>query len=183
MTVLKGNFTNSVCPTPPLRKLGDVAIVTVDDRSPELELMDDDITTCLVVLEQGQSKFHLMAYIHTPGSVHFLRLTLQTTGLACTIPELVVYHQVQMAGRYGEIQYQECGLNDTRDVGGTRQQCEFLCYNIKAEASVVIVGIHAEKVHWNYREFGTGSVCGMAVSNVWKISRNLGKNSNIHLSK
>ena len=165
MTVLKENSTISLCSPVPIHQLGTVAIVTVDDRSTELSLMDNNINTCLTAFELGYSGFHLMAYIHTSGSVPFLRVTLDTSGLACTVPELVVYHQVSMAVEHSEIQYQECSLTETRVSVGTTQQCDFLCYGICPDASVVKIGIQTELLPW--RGSGTGSLCGISVSSLW----------------
>ena len=165
MTVLIEDTATPSCPPAQLDKMGGVPMVTVVDRSTELSLLDDDSSTCLSAFEHGRQYFHLMAYIYVPFSNPLVRVVIVVSGLPCSVPDLFVYHQVSMAVRHKDIHYQECGLIETRDVVGSMQQCEYVCYQISPDASVVKVGIRAENLPWQFN--GSGKVCGMTAVNDW----------------
>ena len=162
MTVLSKNSSSPSCPPIPIHTSRGEATVTVIDRSPELSLMDNSITTCLMAFDQGSRFVYWIAYIYVPVSVRFLRVTLDTSGLACTSPEFIVYHPVSMAGDQSEIQYRECGLIATRDIDGPMQQCEYLCYDLCPDASMVNIGVRAEKLPWDSGV--SGKICGVTVT-------------------
>ena len=156
MTVLIEDTATPSCPSAQLDKMGGVPMVTVVDRSTELLLLDDDSGTCLSAFENGRQYFHLMAYIHVPSSTQLLRVAIVVSGLLCSVPDLFVYHQLSMAVRHEDIHYQECGLTETVDVAGSMQQCEYVCYQISPDASVVKVGFRAENLPWKFN--GSGKV-------------------------
>ena len=165
MTVLKENSSSPSCPPLPHHTSEGVTMVTVIDRSLELFLMDNNITTCLVVFDQGWRFFHFTAYIYVPVSVPFLRVIIDTSELACASPELRVYNPVLMVGEQSGIQYRECGLVKTRYTDSTMQQCEFLCFDICPDTSMVNVGVQAEKLPWDFG--GSGKICGVNVTSNW----------------
>ena len=75
-------------------------IVTVINISAELSLIDNDITTYLMVFDEGWRFFYMIAYIYVPVPMPFLRVILDTSGLSCT-SQLTVYHPISTFQRQG----------------------------------------------------------------------------------
>ena len=163
MTVLiEGSFTPLCSPPPPLPKLGGMSFVKVVDRSRELSLMDSDVRTCLAGTEQGRKSLHLTAYIYTPNNVTSLRVALNTSGMACSGPGLLVYHKVTANGIHSDILFEECTVAVTGDIGDVLQQCEFVCHNLRLQGDVVKLGIRMQNLSWKFK--ASGKLCGVVVT-------------------
>ena len=168
MTVLQDDSQSPSCPVAPLRDPSDGrAMIVADDRSTELALMDHNFATCLVAFDQGRQFLRLVAYIYTPPTVKSLRIQIAVYGVLCTDSRLVVYHQIT-ADEYGDIRLRQCAFSrySTREYVG--QECEFECYNICPNNSVVRVYDQVEK--WLQKD--TIYICDIGVANyyIWKAS-------------
>ena len=209
ITVLNENYLSPSCPPILIHTTRDRAIVTVINRSAELSLMDNNITTCLTAFDEGWRFVYMIAYIYVPVSIPFpwwrhqmetfstllaicagnspvtgefptqrpvtrsfdvifdlcpnKRLSKQWWGWWFETPSHTLWRQsndscdhghpapanwpfIIQFQRQGELYYQECGLVEKRDIDGLVQQCEFLCYDLCPVASMVNVGVRAEKL-------------------------------------
>ena len=163
MTVLIEVSFTPLCPSPPpLPKLGGMSTVSVVDRSRELSLMDSDVRTCLGETEQVRKSFHLTAYIYDPNNLTSLWVALNTLGMACSGPGLIVYHQVTANGVHSDILFEECTLAVTGDIGDFLQQCEFVCHNLRPQGDVVKLGIRMQNLSWKFKV--SGKLCGVVVT-------------------
>ena len=174
MTVLQDDSISPSCPVAPLRdpQNGNTVII-VDDRSTELALMDNNLATCLVTLDQGHRFMRLLAYIYTPATVNSLRIQMVISGVLCTDPGLVVYHQIT-AGEHDDIQLHECALSTHSAIVTIKQECGFDCHKVSPENSVVRVYVQVEK--WIQKDILPVHICDMSVASVyvWKLRSNAG---------
>ena len=119
MTVLQDKSKFPSCPVTSLANLTNgSAMITAEDRSAELALMDYNISTCLIAFGQGRGFMRLVALIYVPPTVNSLRVQLHISGLPCADPGLVVYH---LTGEYDDSQLQECALNKDSSEENFRQ--------------------------------------------------------------
>ena len=81
MTALNENSSSPSCPPIPIHTTRGKAIITVINRSAELFLIDNDITTCLMVFDQGWRFFYMITYIYVPVCIPHLHVILDTSGL------------------------------------------------------------------------------------------------------
>ena len=168
MTVLLDESKSPSCPLGPLEHnaYGN-AMITVENRSTELALMDQDIDTCLVAFHQGRRFLRLVAYIYIPSTVNSLRIQMNISGLPCNDPGLVVYHQLSTGGHV-KFGLQECALTTHTAGEDARQECGFVCHNVCPERLVVKVFVQVES--WLEKGNTPTKICGMNVSGdpIWK---------------
>ena len=168
MTIVNSNHSTPACPPLSLHKLDEVAMATVDDRTPELQLMDGDANTCFDVFDQGRRPLHLMTYVYVPQFAYSLQVTLVSSGLTCTNPQLTVFHKIPMADERHGIRYQECSIGMITVIGSGVQQCDFMCFNVCTDASVVKVGIRAEMLSWS--STGSAKICSISTRGDWAVT-------------
>ena len=138
MTILVDDTGDTPCPQPVREQDNDVIVVL--DRSTELKLMDDDVTSCVAAFEQSRTFRRIVAYVYIPTTVPTLHFSLEISGMECNNPSLVVYHA------YGNGDKKvECILTKARDVGAV-QRCKFACTNIWPNESVVKVYFQIQRV-------------------------------------
>ena len=93
MTVKEDYYMESLCPETLVEKPGDVVVITVYFRYPEIELMDNMSSSCLGVYNYWYEVIHLVAYIYAPILIDELGVNLLVSELDCVDPGLIVYHQ------------------------------------------------------------------------------------------
>ena len=155
MTTLVDDTGDTPC-SQPVREPGDGVIVVLD-RSTELKLMDDDVTSCVAAFEQGRTFRRIVAYVYVPTSGDILQFDLDISGIECNNPSFVVYH----AHVDGD-QKMECILTEARDVGAV-QQCKFMCTNICPKDSVFKVYFQTQRILWEQND--SASICKIKLMN------------------
>ena len=143
------------------------AMITVENRSTELLLMDQDIDTCLVAFDQGHRFLRLGAYIYVPSAVNSLRIEVNMSGLPCDDPGLVVYHHLS-TGEHAQFEFQQCALSTPTAGEDAGQECGFVCHNVCSEKMVAKVFVQVET--WLQKDNAPMKICDMNVVNdpIWK---------------
>ena len=161
MTVLETESKLPSCPAhyPPE---SDIVVVTVDDRTAELALMDNDPSTCLQAFDHDSQFLSMVAYIYVPSCMSNVHVMLHISGLACIDQSITVYHRLSTAEHFG-IQFQECIRVMAGNRYGQRPQCEFVCQNVWSVSAIVKVGIRIVKTTWKMTE--PARICGINVAN------------------
>ena len=163
MTVLESESKLALCPPAPNpTQTDDIAMVTVDDRTVELALMDNDTGTCLQAFINDSPSLSLVAYIYVPSCMSNVHVMLHISGLACTHQSITVYHHLPSAKHHGML-FQECISVMTGNEYDHLLQCEFVCQNVWAESAILKVGIHIVKMPWEMMV--PVKVCGINVAN------------------
>ena len=143
-------------------KFDDIAIVTVDDRTVEVPLMENDPGTCLQAFDHESLYLSLVAYIYVPSCVSNVHVMLHISGLACTDQGVIVYHQLSTMEHH-DLQFQECIPIMTGSESGHSVPCKFVCDKMWSEAAITKVGIRIDKMPWNMMD--SVKVCGLNVTN------------------
>ena len=162
MTVLESGSKLPLCrPATTSTQTNDISMVTVDDRTAEIALMDNDPSTCLHAFINGSRSLGLIAYIYVPSCMSNVHVMLHIFGLACTHQSITVYHHLPTAKHHG-VFFHECIPVMTGNEHDHLLQCEFACQNICAESAIMKVGIHIVKMTW--KMMVPVRVCGINVT-------------------
>ena len=146
LTVLETGSQIQLYPAQHLTQTDDIDVVTIDNTTVELALLDNDPSTCLQAFDNGSLFLSLVAYIYVPSCMPNVHVMLRISGLPCSDQSVTLYQDLSTAGQYG-IRFQEC----IRVMAGNKNKCEFVCDNARPEYAIMKLGIRIVKCHGGLR--------------------------------